>query len=240
MSGRVLGAAAIAASALVLGACGSQSVSPSRDNLVAGKQLFVERCGSCHVLARAGTKGSVGPNLDAAFAESLSEGFGRSTVRGVVADQIQFPNRTGKMPANLVTGDHVDDVAAYVATAAARTGQDSGLLATAVKAPGEGKPAVEANGTLQINADPGGQLAYQSKQASGTAGPITIKMDNPSSVQHDIAVEGSGSELGKGPVVGKGGTSEFKLANIQAGTYTYFCTVQGHRAAGMEGTLTIK
>jgi plastocyanin len=202
--------------------------------------MFVERCGSCHTLARAGTKGTVGPNLDAAFQVSLSEGFGRSVVRGVVADQIQWPSRTGKMPPNLVTGDHVNDVAAYVAVSAAKTGEDSGLLASAVKPAGAGKPAVEKDGVLQINADPGGQLAYETDKASGTAGPITLKMENPSTVDHDIALEGDGSELGKGPVVGKGGTSEFQVDDLAPGSYTYFCTVQGHRAAGMEGTLTVK
>jgi plastocyanin len=64
-------------------------------------------------------------------------------------------------------------------------------------------------------------------------------MANKSSVQHDIALEGGGVS-GKGATVGQGGTSEFKLADLPAGTYTYFCTLPGHRAAGMEGTLTVK
>jgi mono/diheme cytochrome c family protein len=242
-SGRVMGIAATAAISVFLAACGSQSVN-STDNLVAGKQLFVERCGSCHTLARAGTKGSVGPNLDAAFAQSISEGFQRSVVRGVVADQIQWPSLKGKMPADLVKGGQVNDVAAYVAVSAAKRGTDSGLLANAVKAAGQGGPIAEKSGTLQIDADPGGQLSYVSKKATGTPGPATFKMSNPSPIQHDIALqEGtgpSGKVLGKGPVVTKGGTSQFQVANLPAGTYTYYCTVPGHRQAGMFGTLTVR
>ncbi len=237
--GRVVTVAALAASAAVLAACGSQSATQPDDNLVAGKQMFVAKCGACHTLARAGTKGTVGPNLDAAFRQSLSEGFGRSAVRGVVAEQIKIPSRTGGMPADLVTGDHVTDVAAYVAASVDRPGEDTGVLATAVKAAGSGKPAVESDGVLRIDADPTGQLAYVTKKAEGTPGPITIRMGNESTVEHDIAIEGNGV-TGKGPAVGKGGTSEFKLDDIPAGTYTYYCTLPGHRAGGMEGTLTIK
>src|SRR3712207_9585244 len=86
------GLAVIAGTAAVLGAVGcSQDTVESDDNLVAGKQQFVQKCGSCHVLARAGTKGTVGPNLDHAFAQPLREGMGRTTVRGVVYEQILYP-----------------------------------------------------------------------------------------------------------------------------------------------------
>lgn len=237
-SGRALAVVGAAASTLLLAACGGQSVSSQRDNLVAGKQLFVERCGSCHVLNRAATKGTVGPNLDAAFAQSLSEGFERSVVRGVVADQIQWPSQTGKMPADLVKGDEINDVAAYVAVSVAKKGEDSGLLATAVKAAGGGEPAVEKDGVLQIDADPSGQLAYVTDKATATPGPIEIRMGNQSSIEHDIAIDVDGT-VTKGEVVGKGGTSTFKT-DLTAGAYPYFCTVQGHRAAGMEGTLTVR
>ncbi|UGS37657.1 plastocyanin/azurin family copper-binding protein [Capillimicrobium parvum] len=238
--GRVLAiVAGAAATAVLLGACGSQAPSSSDDNLVAGKQMFVERCGSCHTLSRAGTKGTVGPNLDAAFRQSLSDGFERSVVRGVVAEQIKIPLRGGKMPADLVTGDHVTDVAAYVAESVDRKGQDTGLLATAVKAPGQGKPAVAKNGVLQINADPSGQLAYVTNKASAPPGRLTVKMGNESTVEHDIAIDNGGVNA-KGEIVGKGGTSQFTVDNIPPGTYQYFCTVQGHRAAGMQGTLTVK
>jgi plastocyanin len=229
-------AAALALAAIV-GGCGSQAATSASDNLVAGKQLFVERCGSCHTLGRAGTKGTVGPNLDAAFRQSISEGFGRSAVRGVVAEQIKHPMGT-QMPAGLVKGDNVTDVAAYVAISAVRSGEDTGLLATAVKKAGAGKPAVAKDGTIEIDADPSGQLAFVTSKASASPGPLTIEMGNKSTVQHDIAIEGNGV-TGKGPVVGQGGTSEFKV-DLKPGEYTYFCSVQGHREGGMQGTLTVR
>src|SRR3954453_13518373 len=149
-----LGAAGVAA----LAGCGQEATRPD-DNLVNGKQLFVAKCGSCHTLARAGTKGMVGPNLDDAFRQALKDGMGRSTVRGVVEHQILFPytlknQTTGtQMPAKLVKGENPPDVAASVASVSSKPGKDAGLLASAVKQAGAVKPIAEQNGTLQIDAD---------------------------------------------------------------------------------------
>jgi plastocyanin len=228
-------AVAVCICALAISGC---AVKHDQDNLVTGKQQFVAKCGSCHTLDRAQTKGIIGPNLDAAFRQDLSDGFKRDTIVGIVRSQIGFPNRAGLMPANLVTGQTASDVAAYVAFAADRQGQDSGLLATAVKAPGAGKPAVAAAGVLQIDADPNGQLAFVTNKATAPAGPITIKMKNASSTQHNIAIEGNGV-TGNGPVVATGGVSQFKVT-LKPGSYTYFCQVPGHRAAGMVGTIVVK
>jgi cytochrome c551/c552 len=116
----------VAAAALSLAACGRDE--PDLSN---GKALFVERCGSCHVLGRAGTAGPTGPDLDAAFRSAIASGMNRETVEGVVHDQILNPRKNSQMPAELVTGEDAEDVAAYVAFAAARTGEDEGQLAQA-------------------------------------------------------------------------------------------------------------
>jgi plastocyanin len=229
--------AAIVAIVPALSACGG--VKDPQADVVAGKQLFVSKCGSCHTLSRAGTKGTTGPNLDEAFQQSIKEGFGETAVRGVVYKQILFPNRLVnsqgiKMPAKLVSGQKAHDVAAYVASVSSLSGKDTGRLATAVKAAGGGT-AVEKAGVISIPADPGGQLAYEDAKATGTAGPVTIEMPNKSGTGHDIVIDG----LGKGEVVSTG-TSSFK-ATLDAGkTYTYYCSVPGHREAGMEGKLTVK
>ena len=229
--------AAIVAVVPALSACGG--VKDPQADVVAGKQLFVQKCGSCHVLGRAGTKGTTGPNLDEAFQQPVKEDFGESAIRGVILKQILYPNRLPnadgiRMPAKLVSGESAHDVAAYVASVTARGGKDSGRLATAVKAAGGGT-AVEKGGVLSIPADPGGQLAYAATKATGTPGPVTIEMPNKSGTQHDIVIAG----LGKGEIV-TNGTSSFK-ATLDAGkTYTYYCSVPGHRAAGMQGTLTVK
>ena len=229
--------AVLVAAAPLLSACGS--VKEPQADVVAGKKLFVQKCGSCHMLNRAGTKGTQGPNLDQAFQQPLKEGFGETAVRGVVYKQILYPDRLRnsqgiKMPAKLVSGDDAHDVAAYVASVAAKPGKDTGLLATAVQAAGGGV-AVEKNGVLTIPADPNGQLAYTASKATGTPGPVTITMPNKSGIDHNIQIDG----LGKGPIVASG-ESSFKATLAAGKTYTYYCAVPGHRQAGMEGTLTVK
>jgi mono/diheme cytochrome c family protein len=225
---------AAAGATLALSACSAHN-QPESANLITGKQLFVQKCGSCHVLARAGTKGTTGPNLDEAFQQAVKDGMPRSDFAGAIHGQILHPNRTGVMPAKLVTGDQAYDIAAYVAKSVAAGGKDSGLLATAVKQAGGGKPAVESNGNLQIDADPTGQLAFVTDTAQGTTGNISVKMTNKSGTPHDIVIDGKG----KGEIVQNGGVSQFQ-ADFTAGTYTFYCSVPGHRAAGMQGKLTVK
>lgn len=108
-------------------------------NEVNGKALFVEHCGACHALQRAGTAGTVGPDLDAAFRRARRDGLGVDTIAGVVEGQIEHPGRNSHMPADLVTGEDAEDVAAYVARSAAVPGRDTGRLAD-VGVP-EGGPA---------------------------------------------------------------------------------------------------
>ncbi len=214
-------------------------------NLIVGKQTFVAKCGSCHTLARANTKGLVGPNLDEAFRASIDEGLERDSVRGVVEEQVKIPNPEGAMPKDLISGNKLNDVAAYVAQVVARSGKDTGLLATAVEAPGAGKPAVEKSGKLSIAASPSGQLAYVTSKATASAGAVTVEMPNMSGVSHNIAIEaGSKGASGSGPVLGASqfitkGNATVKV-NLKPGTYTYFCQAPGHRAAGMYGTITVK
>jgi plastocyanin len=225
---------AAAGAVLALSACSTHE-GGSNANLIAGKQLFVAKCGSCHVLARAQTKGTTGPNLDEAFQQSLKDGMKRSDFTGAIHGQILHPNRMGVMPARLVTGDKAYDVAAYVAQSVAAKGKDTGLLATAVKQAGGGKPAVEKSGTVEIDADPTGQLAFVTDSAQGTPGQITVKMANKSGTPHDIVIDGKG----KGEVVQNGAVSQFG-ADFAAGSYTFYCSVPGHREAGMQGKLVVK
>jgi len=240
---RAGGACLLIAVALIGSGCSVKGA--DNPNLIAGKQQFVAKCGSCHTLARANTKGIVGPNLDYAFKQGLAEGERRDTVRGVVETQVQIPNPEGAMPKDLARGATLRNIAAYVSGAVDRSGQDTGLLATAVQAPGAGVPAVEKAGKLQIPASPTGQLAYLTNKASATAGALTIEMPNTSGVTHNIAIEpgtggasGSGAVLGASPFVGKG-TATVSLS-LKPGAYTFFCQVPGHRQAGMFGTLTVK
>ena len=225
---------AAAGATLALASCSVQSGGGNPD-VVAGKQLFVSKCGSCHTLARAQTKGTVGPNLDEAFQRALKDGMERSDFVGAVHGWILHPNQNSPMPAKLVEGQDAYDVANYVAQSVAKPGEDTGVLAEAVKKPGTGKPAVESNGTLQIDADPTGQLSYVTNKATASPGQITIKMQNKSGTPHDIVIDGKG----RSQQVDNGGTGSF-TATFAAGSFTFYCSVDGHKAAGMQGTLTVK
>jgi plastocyanin len=235
-------ASVLTAGALIgaLGACGSES--HDRD-VVAGKVAFVKSCGACHTLARAGTKGTQGPNLDEAFQQSIREGFGRNTVEGAVHDQIMNPARLPKndpvyMPPKIVTGDAAKNVAAYVALVAGAGGKDTGRLAEAVKPAASNKPVAAENGVLDMPANPDGQLAYVSTAATADAGQLEIDSKNDANIPHDIALEGNGVNE-KGETVQDGGVSKIST-ELQPGEYTYYCTLPGHREGGMEGKLTVK
>jgi plastocyanin len=234
-----------AIAAVALAASGCSVKGGDNANVISGKKMFVAKCGSCHTLARAETKGVVGPNLDEAFRADLDEGLHRDTIRGAVEKQIQIPNPEGAMPKDLVSGSALKDIAAYVAQSVDKTGKDTGLLGSAVQAPGAGKPAVEKAGKLSIEASPSGQLAYVTSKATGTPGSVTVEMPNMSGVSHNIAIEtGEGGATAKGS---KLGASEFTTkstakvtVSLKPGTYTFFCEAPGHRAAGMYGTLAVK
>jgi plastocyanin len=93
--------------------------------------------------------------------------------------------------------------------------------------------------TVQISTPSGSELAYNQKDVSAKAGSVTIDFQNNESIPHDVAVEdSSGKTLGQTDLVASGSTNT--TVDVTAGTYTFFCTVPGHREAGMEGTLTVK
>ena len=85
-----------------------------------GKALFVQDCGSCHTLADAGSKGTIGPNLDDAFSSDKQQGFSVQTMMDVIRGQIAYPDPSGPMHANIVTGSDADSVATYVARCSAK------------------------------------------------------------------------------------------------------------------------
>jgi len=92
---------------------------------------------------------------------------------------------------------------------------------------------------VDVEADPSGQLAFTSDETSAKAGNVTVNFTNTSAVPHDVRIESSGGEdLGGTEVLSEG--SESAKVDLKPGEYTYFCSVPGHRQAGMEGTLTVK
>jgi plastocyanin len=92
---------------------------------------------------------------------------------------------------------------------------------------------------VDIEADPSGQLAFTSDSASAKAGKVTVNFTNTSPVPHDVRIESSGGEeVGGTEVISE--SNESATVDLKPGEYTYFCSIPGHRQAGMEGTLTVK
>jgi plastocyanin len=90
--------------------------------------------------------------------------------------------------------------------------------------------------TVQISADPSGALKYEQTDVSATAGSITIDFTNMSSLPHDVTIEGNGASGATDQITD---STTSTTVDLEPGTYTFFCSVDGHRAAGMEGTLTV-
>ena len=92
--------------------------------------------------------------------------------------------------------------------------------------------------TIAIAADPSGALAFTQTEVSAKAGSDTVEFDNQAQLGHDVVIEDAdGNEIARTDVVTAGTATA--TADLQPGTYTFFCSVDGHRAAGMEGTLTV-
>lgn len=184
-----LSAAAVITLALVAAACGPTAGDEA--DLVNGKRLFIGEgtCGGCHILERAGTRGTQGPDLDAAFRNARENGMGESVIEGVVHEQIKYPSRSSIMKPDLVTGQDARDVAAYVAHAAAKPGEDTGQLATVGGGGGPGGlfastcgschtlAAAETTGTVGPNLDelaPDTQAVLEAIQSGPGAMPENL------------------------------------------------------------------
>ncbi len=151
--------AALAAVALPASGCGTTTADPER-----GRILFVQKCGVCHAMAQAGTTAQIGPDLDGAFAAARAAGEGGDTVEGVVKAQVEYPRPSNddpavSMPADVVTGQDLEDVAAYV-----------GLYAGV---PGAAPPKVPGGPGAQVFANNGcgGCHTFAAAKSGGVTGP---------------------------------------------------------------------
>jgi plastocyanin len=130
---------------------------------------------------------------------------------------------------------------AAVALAACGGGGDnsSSTAATSTTSTTSTTQASGGGQAISLSADANGDLAYQERSLTAKSGKATIDFDNPSPLSHDVCVQdSSGKELGCSDVVTQG--SATLNVDLKPGTYTYFCSVDGHEAAGMKGTLTVK
>ena len=150
---------ALAAIAVAASGCGTSTADEER-----GRTLFVQKCGTCHEMAQAGTTAQIGPNLDHAFAAARAAGENDGTIEGVVKAQVEFPrpstdNPAASMPADLVTGQDLEDVAAYV-------GMYAGV-------PGAAPPKVAGGPGAQVFASNGcgGCHTLAEAESGGVTGP---------------------------------------------------------------------
>jgi len=199
---RLVGACAVLIAALAATGCGTTGL-PESGNAQRGKELFTQKCGSCHVLADAGTRGTTGPNLDDAFRQSREDGLGDTTIASVVRGQIAYPveepttGSTG-MPADLVEGEDADAVASYVA-------QVAGLPVTGgggeVSGGGEEEPEPEAGGegeaangeAIFSEAGCGGCHTMEAAGSSGNVGPNLDESKPPRDLVIDRVTNGQGA-----------------------------------------------
>lgn len=150
---------ALAAILVVASGCGTTDADPER-----GRTLFIQKCGTCHAMAQAGTTAQTGPNLDRAFAAAREEGNDSDTIEGVVKAQVEYPrpsndNPAVSMPAEIVTGQDLDDVAAYV-------GEWAGV-------PDAAPPKVAGGPGAQVFANNGcgGCHTFAAAESGGVTGP---------------------------------------------------------------------
>jgi mono/diheme cytochrome c family protein len=155
----LLALVALAGVVAVASGCGTTSANTTR-----GRVLFVQKCGVCHALAEAGTKVQIGPDLDGAFAAAREIGENSDTIEGIVKAQVENPRPVNgdsavSMPADIVNGQDLDDVAAYV-------GKYAGV-------PGAAPPIVPGGPGAQVFANNGcgGCHTFKAAKSGGVVGP---------------------------------------------------------------------
>jgi mono/diheme cytochrome c family protein len=176
------GACVALIAALAATGCGTTGLPESGDT-IRGKELFVKGCGQCHVLADAGTKGVIGPNLDDGFRQARADGLGETTIAAVVRSQIAYPVEeptTGSpgMPSDIYKGENADAVADYVSSVAGlpvRGGSEAaggGGTETGGETTTGGEDGEAADGeAIFAEAGCGGCHALEAAGSSGSVGP---------------------------------------------------------------------
>jgi uncharacterized cupredoxin-like copper-binding protein len=116
---------------------------------------------------------------------------------------------------------------------------DTGAATTPVTTEATGGGGGEGGGgeTLTVTADETGQLAWEPTELSAKAGQVTIELDNPAAIEHNVEIEGNGVDE-VSDTVAEATTSV--TADLKPGAYRFYCNVPGHAEAGMDGTLTVK
>jgi plastocyanin len=126
---------------------------------------------------------------------------------------------------------------AEVSSTSATSAPSEPVATTGTPAPASSPAPGKAGTQLQLAANPTGLLEYNTKQLSAKAGTVTITFTNESPVEHNVTIAEGTKVLGATPTF-KGGSKTLTLT-LKAGKYVFYCSVPGHRQAGMEGTLSV-
>jgi plastocyanin len=124
-----------------------------------------------------------------------------------------------------------------LALAAALSGCGGSSGSPAASSASSAVSSVAGSHVVEIDVAQSG-FQYVKSTATAPSGPVVIRSMNPQSVGHDISLKGNGVDL-HGKVVANGDVSTVVVADLKPGSYTYYCSVPGHEAAGMKGTLTV-
>jgi plastocyanin len=137
-------------------------------------------------------------------------------------------------------------LAALTLTACGGGGDNESSSSTTTGGGAESNAAAEGGGeapagsVVSIEAAPGSEIAYTTDKATAKAGQVSIKFTNPQQLTHDVVVEDSqGKTVGETELIADT-TTTTTIPKLKPGSYTFYCSVPGHREAGMEGTLTVK
>jgi len=122
-------------------------------------------------------------------------------------------------------------------SSSASSGASEPAATTSTPAPATPAASGGASSSLKLAANPGGELSYNTKTLSAKAGTVTITMANMSPVEHNVTIAEGSKVLGATPTF-VGGSKTLTL-KLKPGKYTFYCSVPGHRQAGMEGTLNV-
>ena len=174
----LLALAALAGVIVAVSGCGTTDADVER-----GRVLFEQKCGTCHAMAQAGTTAQIGPNLDHAFAAARATGQNSETIEGIVSAQVELPrpstdNPAVSMPAKIVEGQDLVDVAAYV-------GMYAGV-------PGAAPPKVPGGPGAQVFANNGcgGCHTLAAAKSGGVTGPNLDEVlpgQSAATIHEDIA-----------------------------------------------------
>jgi mono/diheme cytochrome c family protein len=185
-----------------------------------GKQLFSEKCASCHTLADAKSTGTIGPNLDDAFSSDKQQGFSEQTMADVVRGQIAYADPEGPMTPNLVRGADADSVSLYIAKCAGNPtcGVTAATNAPPTSTTGGGNQSAAPNGKQIFSSNCASCHTLKAAGATGTVGPNLDQLKpNQAVVDHQVTNGGGAMPAFKGTLTPAEITAVAKFVSSNAG-----------------------